>query len=463
MPARVPAQWETCLLKKATTSVWQDVLEEIGEAIGPQRFQLWFHSLELLDLDDQRAVIGTPNVFTRDWLEKRFKSVVEEAVARVVGRSLPVEFRIDASLYRRKQTEISRDVEAAESLREDPQADDRGRPGRTLSNFVAAPCNELAYRAACRVVEDVGTFYNPLFIHGKSGLGKTHLLQGIAHALRGRRGIRTRLVSGEEFTNQFVQSVRGGNRATFKKRFRDVDVLLMDDVSFLSSKHGTQEEFLHTVDALLNVGRQVVISSEVHPREIREFHPGLVSRLVGGLVVRLDAPDLATRIEILKVKAAQRQISLSRKVLEHIAADVVGNVRELEGALACVGNVSRDGEEVTQLPLVQRAIAHLVAPSPAPLNMQRIEQEVCGYFNVDVQKLHTRNRSRSVSHPRQICMYLGRELVGASYQEIAEYFGSRNHTTAIGAWKNIQSKSQHDADTRRHLMLLRAELKQCRP
>jgi len=458
----VPLQWGFCLLKRTTTSVWENVLEEIGEAIGPQRFQLWFHSLKLLELDDERAVVGTPNLFTRDWLEKRFKLVVEDAVARVVGRALAVEFRIDGSLYRRRQTEIAKDVDDPGAPREEIHAEERGKSRRTLSNFVVAACNELAYRAACRVVEDVGTFYNPLCIHGSSGLGKTHLLQGIAHALTARRGIRTRLVTGEEFTNQFVLSVRGGSRADFKKRFRGVDVLLVDGVDFLSSKQGTQEEFLHTVDALLNAGRQVIIASEAHPRELPEFHQGLVSRLAGGLVVRLDQPELATRVAILKAKAAERQLCLSPKIMEHIAASVTGNVRELEGALACVGNTCQEGVDTVELPMVQRAIAHLVPSSPEPLNMARIEKEVGRYFDVPVEKLHTRNRSRSVAYPRQICMYLGRELVGSSYQEIAEHFGSRNHTTAIGAWKNIQAKSEQGGDTRRHLMLLRARLKQSR-
>ncbi|MFH0962443.1 MAG: chromosomal replication initiator protein DnaA [Planctomycetota bacterium] len=442
-------------------SVWETALDHIKEAIGPQKFQLWFQCSKLIEVDDQRAVIGVPNLLTRDWLERRFTRIVTESLAAAVGRELTVEFKIDAQLYRDRQSEIASATDAKTCAA--PVQPEEARARYALANFVVGPCNELAYRAACRVVEDVGTFYNPLFIHGGSGLGKTHLLQGIAHALRGRRRLKTLPVSAVDFTSQFVQSARNGDFTSFRSRFRSADVLLVDEMDFLANKEGTQEEFLHTFDALLHAGRQIIIASSVHPRELSNFNRHLVGRLIMGLVVRLDPPDMETRVRILQAKAAERELSLPAPVAQYVAANLSGNVRELEGALNCVTNLRDEKGSLEDLAAVRQVVSHLVVATAAePLTLRRIEGAVREYFGIEAEKLHSRQRSRAVAYPRQICMYLARELAGTAFQEIAGFFGSANHTTAISACNTIRSRSERDPETRKHLMLLRARLKQTR-
>lgn len=448
-------------MTQTAVHLWEKVLEEIQETIGPQKFQLWFLSTRLISLDETAAVVGVPNVFTRDWLERRFAGEVSRALEGALGRPVDVTFRIDAELYRRRRDEIANAVPTGRSAAPARPTCTR-KPSQTLSGFVVGACNELAYRAVCRVAEDVGTFYNPLFIHGASGLGKTHLLRGMEHALSARRGTRTRYVSGEGFTNQFVQSARAGNVPQFRKQYRSLDVLIIDDLDFLSKKHGTQEELLHTFDVLVHMSRQIVVASNTHPREIPEFNGNLVNRFVGGLVVRVDPPDYETRLAILKEKATRRAIKLEKAVADYIAAHLSGSVRELEGALNSVANLLASGIDSGDIGRITEALAPLVGSVPEKVTADMVCKAVCEFFSVSAADIRSGSKARSIAYPRQLCMYLSRAMTDASYHEIAAAFGSRNHTTALSACRNVKHKAENDPDVQRHLAVLRAKVKLAR-
>lgn len=448
-------------MNQTAVHLWEKVLEQIREAIGPQKFQLWFLATSLIDVDERTAVIGVPNVFTRDWLERRFTGEVSRALETALGRSVDVSFRIDAELYRNRRSEIAKATPTKSSVAP-VAATCSGKPSHTLSSFVVGACNELAYRAVCRVVEDIGTFYNPLFIHGASGLGKTHLLRGMEHALSVRRGTRTRYVSGESFTNQFVQGARTGNVALFRKRFRSVDVLVIDDLDFLSNKHGTQEELLHTFNALTHMSRQIVVASNAHPREIPEFNGSLVNRFVGGLVVRIDPPDYQTRLAILKDKALARRIKLDKRVADYIAAHLSGSVREIEGGLNSVANLLAVGVDPGDIKRITEALGPLVGSVPDKVSAEMVCKAVCEFFSVTAKDIRSGSKARSIAYPRQLCMYLTRAMTDASYHEIAAAFGSRNHTTAMSACRTVKSKAENAPEVQRHLALLRAKIKLAR-
>jgi len=448
-------------VNQTAVHLWETVLQSIQETIGPQKFQLWFLSTRLIDIDDTAAVVGVPNVFTRDWLERRFAGDVSRALEAALGRRVDVTFRIDPGLYKRRQGEIAKALPSEPTVAP-PKPACTGKPSHTLSSFVVGLCNELAYRAVCRVIEDIGTFYNPLFIHGASGLGKTHLLRGMEHALSARRGTRALYVSGESFTNQFVQSARAGNVLQFRKRFRSLDVLIIDDLDFLSNKRRTQEELLHTFNALVHMSRQIVVASNLHPREIPEFNGNLVNRFVGGLVVRTDPPDYETRLAILKEKAARRCVKLEKPVADYIAAHLPGSVRELEGALNSVANLLAGGVDPGDIGRITEALAPLVGSVPEKVTAVMVCKAVCEFFSVTAADIRSGSKARSIAYPRQLCMYLTREMTDASYHEIAAAFGSRNHTTAMSACRTVKDKAESDPETQRHLALLRAKVKLAR-
>jgi len=446
-------------LQQATATLWEKVLPNIETEVGPQRFRLWFGETKLVSFDDQCATIGVPNVFTRDWLEKGFADVVRRALASCLGHAVEVRFKIDATLYRRRQDEIANDVATTPSAPPPDRPDSRGTCP-TLSNFVTGPCNELAFRAVSRVIEDVGTFYNPLFVQGPAGAGKSHLLRGMKYALRSRRGVRAEYLTAEGFANHYIDRVRSKNLVEFRKHFRNVDVLIIDDIGFFSGKRGTQQEFLHTFNSLANTSRQIVVAAGVHPRELPEFDTNLVSRFVGGLVVRVDAPDYDTRMAILRHKAVERGLALDRQVADHIVAHVTGSVRALEGALNTLENLVLSGVSLTDFERIQDALQPLVGSAPERLSVAMIERVVCEHFDLRREEICSRRKSRSVSYPRQMSMYLARELTESSFLEIAAYFGGRNHTTAMSACRAMSRRAEADHDTQRHLALLRTKIKQ---
>jgi chromosomal replication initiator protein len=308
-----------------------------------------------------------------------------------------------------------------------------------LSEFVVGPCNRVAHASALSAVEEPGQGANPLVLHGPVGTGKTHLLEGIYIGLRRSRAeARVLYVTAEEFTNRFVQAMRAAKLPSFRRQFRQCDALLVDDLHFLAGKKATQEEFLHTFDALLADGRQLVVTCDCHPRLADEFTPELTDRLLGGAVWGLTPPDADTRLAILRSRSAAGPSPVPDDVLGVLARRLRGNVRELEGALHSLRHYGRVTGRPIDLPLAQEALADLLRHAVRVVQLADVDAAVCRALKLEAGALQAKGRAWAVSHPRMLAMFLARKHTAAAYSEVGAYFGGRNHSTAVAAEKKVR-------------------------
>jgi chromosomal replication initiator protein len=439
--------------------------------VGQQRFHVWFDNSTRLDLRQDGLEIAVPNDFISEWIGKNFTRPIQEAAHEVLGTPLPVRFQVVPELFEVGSAKrsahktnghpaegqasggepIARAAAAIVPLPARPSAaapEPRKVPVATasqprlrhqLDTFVVGPGNQLAYNTAIYVAEFPGAQYNPLFIHGNCGLGKTHLLQGLC-----RRFIelhptkRWMYLTGEEFTNEFLTALRNNKLDAFRRKMRDLDLLVIDDVHFLGGKKATQEEFLHTFNAIEAMGRQVVMASDNHPKLIEELGESLINRFVSGMVVRIDPPNYATRCEILRALALRAQMPLSEEVIAWIARRVTQNVRELEGAIIRIGAHVRLSGRDADVTTVQEALGDLDRQLVAPVKPESILQAVCDYFGLEHKDLMSGRRQRTISLARSVAMFLVRKTAKLSFPEIGSRMGKRNHSTVISACRRIE-------------------------
>jgi chromosomal replication initiator protein len=413
--------------------------------------------------------IGAPNRFFQEWLESKFADEVRAAASQVLGRSLRIRFTIDSDLFqaaRRAQEGITQTgIEEADARpttlkpairleRDEPapltaarRAPTRQRRWHNLAEFVVGPCNRLAHAAAVSVVEAIGQNVNPLVLHGPIGVGKTHLLEGIYGGVRKANShARVCYTRAEEFTNRFVQAMRLGKLGNFRKHFRECEVLLIDDLNFLAGKRATQEEFLHTFDALVADGRQVVVACDCHPKLTDDYLPELADRLLGGAAWGLTPPDAETRLAILRAKTARGDEPLSEDVLRLIAEQLRGNVRELEGAIHSVRHYGRVLGRPVDAALAREALGDLLRHSVRVLRLADVDEAVCRALHLGAGSLQAKQRAWAVSHPRMVAMYLARKHTAAAYSEIGNHFGGRNHSTVVAAEKKVRRWLQDDSE-----------------
>jgi len=431
--------------------VWTDILADIRKEIGEQRYNLWIGHTEVVHLDAERVEIGVPNLFVQEWLEGHFSDIFKRVCVRHVGGSPAVRFVITGKLFqesRKKALEAEQDilVEGARSTRPDA-AGSRINEAFRLESFVVGSCNRLAYACAKELIQGGAGKFNPLFIHAASGLGKTHLLQAIWWAVGDAKDSRrVEYVAAEEFTNQFVYAMRGGKLDAFRNKYRKVDILFIDDVHFFCDKSALQEEFLHTYDVLDAENKQVVLASDVHPKMLKRLKESLASRFASGMVVRLGKPDFSTRVDILKGKAKQLRCRVSEDVLRYIARGFEGNTRELVGALLTVVGYARLTKGKITLDVAREALTELGRVSERVVDLDVIEKAVSFHFGVSQQDLHSSRRTKAVALPRQVCMYLARELTNLSCAEIAGHFGGKHHTTIVFGHRRIAELCRKDRD-----------------
>ncbi len=454
----------------------QALEQAISQRIGEPRYKLWFEGRTRFHWENDQLTIGVPNRHFGEWVEKNFGPAAAAAAQEVFGQAMQVRFVIDPQLFqeaRREQDEAraahpssdregadpqpsrdcqkaefrpSRDHKGAEKAQESPR---RVRRWRRLSDFVVGSCNRVAHAAAQSVVEAPGEGANPIVLHGPVGTGKTHLLEGIYAGLRrAHPDWRVLYLTSEDFTNRFVNALRMKNLASFRKHFRECDALLVDDLHFLASKKATRTEFLHTFDALLADGRQMVLTCDCHPHLADDFTPELTDRLLGGVIWGLTPPDAATRLEILRHKSFPRgarergdgegEKPLSEEVLRFLADQLHGNVRELEGAVQSIRHYSRATGRAIDVPLVREAVADLLRHAVRVVQLADIDAAVCGVLRLDQGALQSKGRIWAVSHPRMVAMFLARKHTAASYSDIGKHFGGRNHSTAVAAEKKVR-------------------------
>ena len=475
----------------------------IAQRVGPQRFHVWFNNSTRLDLKQDGLEIAVPNDFISEWIGSHFSQPIQEAAHEVLGCSLPVRFSVVPQLFEvdttdqapggplkapkgkpqdggkaamrpfpiREQghpltpTPISTEPSTATVQVKDPAVeavwkslpmmapkkpvpgvDDLAiaQPGRPrlrheIETFVVGQSNQLAYNTAIYVAEFPGAQYNPLFLHGGCGLGKTHLLQGLCRRFISHHPTkRWTYLTGEEFTNEFLTSLRGNKIDVFRRKMRELDLLVIDDVHFLGGKKATQEEFLHTFNAIEAMGRQVVIASDDHPKMIEEFGESLINRFVSGMVVRIDPPNFATRCEILRSLSLRGGMSLSEEVVGWIARRVTQNVRELEGAITRVEAFVKLTGRVPDVEMAHDALGDLDRQLVAPVRPDNILQSVCDYFGLENKDLMSGRRQRTISLARSVAMYLVRKTAKLSFPEIGTRMGKRNHSTVISACRRIE-------------------------
>jgi chromosomal replication initiator protein len=438
--------------------------EAIARRIGERRYHVWFERCTKLTRNNDQIVVGVPNRFYLDYLQSKFAEAVRAASAEVFGQAMAVLFAIDPELFqaaRRAQQQSATEPPARNDVTkvpsasagsdspksaEAPAAPARRRHGgherrwRKLHEFVVGPCNRVAHASALSVVEEPGQGANPLVLHGPVGTGKTHLLEGIYVGLRrSRQEWRVCFVTAEDFTNRFVQAMRLGKLTAFRKQFRECDALLLDDLHFLASKRATQEEFLHTLDAVCTDGRQVVATCDCHPRLTDQFLPELADRLLGGAIWSLLPPDAKTRLDLLRQKSTRlSHETWPDEVLELLTDRLTGNVRELEGALHSVQHYARVAGRPVDLELAREALGDLLRHSVRVIQLADIDRAVCAVMRLTSGALQARQRGWSVSHPRMLAMYLARKHTAATYVEIGQHFGGRSHSTVVAAEKKIR-------------------------
>ncbi len=450
----------------------QQLGRAIAERIGQSRYDLWFRGHTQFVLQGETLLVGVPNLHFQEWLLEKFGDEVRSAAAEVLGYTAEVRFVIDPELFRAARAEqeaaksrsssplvpsprtfasepekVSSPTAVASSIAEsqktsmaEPQKSLRpARRWHSLQDFVVGPCNRVAHASAVSVVEEPGQGANPLVLHGPVGTGKTHLLEGIYAGLRKRfPDLRVQFVTAEEFVNRFVQTTRFGKQGAFRKTFRECGALLLDDLNFLAKKRATQEEFLHTFDALMADGRQMVLTMDCHPRLSEDLLPELVDRLLGGAVWGLLPPDAETRLAILRAKSAAVAPRVPEEVLQFLARQLRGNVRELEGALNSVRHFSKVTGRPIDVPLAREALADLLRHAVKVVGLADVDRAVCRVLRLPDGQLQSKIRSWAVSHPRMLAVYLCRKHTSASYTEVAKYFGAKTHSSAVAAEKKVR-------------------------
>jgi chromosomal replication initiator protein len=436
--------------------LWDDVSRRLRDTLNETTFATWFAAARPASLDDGSFVVVVPNDFVRSWIESHFLGLLRAATRDALRREVRVVLTVG---------EPAEPGDGQPSVA--PQAPAETQPGAnpkyTFDNFVIGSSNRFAHAAALAVAEAPAQAYNPLFIYGGTGLGKTHLLQAIAaYVSNHSKGLTTRYVTSETFTNDFINSLRDKRIEGFKHRYRAYDVLLVDDIQFLEGKERFQEEFFHTFNSLYEAGRQIVISSDRPPKEIATLEERLRSRFEWGLITDIQPPDLETRIAILRKKVTTDGIAVTDpEVLTFIAGRVSTNIRELEGALTRVVAFSSLTGLTLDVELAEQVLRDLFPNSGEipEVTISRIQEAVCERFSLSVQELCSPRRSQAVAYPRQVAMYLSRELTDSSLPKIGKEFGGRDHTTVLHANAKITRMISEDRAVYNLVQDLTAQIK----
>ena len=432
---------------QVSKNTWDQVLGAIQRKVSAHSFKTWFSPTTLLGEDASSLTVGVPNHWFADWLKTHYLGMIHEALRDAQHPGLLVRFhpeQEERSDVPRIAGTPARDAGRKPAKRSYPTPALNQR--YQFESFVVSSCNQFAHAAAIAVAEQPKRAYNPLYIYGGVGLGKTHLMQAIGNRV-GRRGdMRMAYISSEHFMNELINAIRFKKTQEFKERFRNIDLLLIDDIQFLAGKERTQEEFFHTFNALHDAEKQIVITSDVPPREIPTLEDRLRSRFEWGLIADIQPPDLETKVAILGQRAEAEGVELPGDVALFIASNSKSNIRELEGLLIrVVAYASMSGKEIS-LELARHTLSGLIASESPATTTDSIQKLVCNYYNLRISQLKSRNNSQQIVFPRQIAMYLCKQLTTCSLQEIGQRFGGKHHSTVIHAVQKIDKKRNTDKE-----------------
>ena len=441
-------------------SILSEILAELRMSVPGQQFDMWFSCLRIFSINESSVTFITPNDFIKEWLYSNYKDIFSGAVYRVLNSSREVIFLTeDESL--RQSLALTPDSNEAAILPTELPASNRHMNSLNgyyrFENFIVGPCNRLAHAAAVAVSESPGLAYNPLFIHGASGLGKTHLLYAIHSVLLSRRTVKTLYLSCEQFVNHFISTIRSNKWDEFRNLYRSLDVLLLDDIQFFENLQGCREEFFHTFNALYNARKQIVITSDCPPESLKSLEDRLVSRFKWGLLCSVDSPTLETRVAIIEKKASLMNINLTHDLASYLAEHIPGNIRELEGAIVRLGKELKVTRNAITLDFIKKVIREITGNKKS-VSIEAILHAVSDRFNVSISQLQSKSRTRSLTLPRQITMYLSRKLTNMSLTEIGGFLGGRDHSTVIHADEKIIELLKKDKNLLFVLQKIESEL-----
>jgi len=438
------------------SEVWQELIASLESTLSRAALNRWLKHISPLSLDDEVLRLGVPNAFARDWLERKALHQLRAEASRLLGRAVRVELvvqQLDLGLPAAAETEAEPAPvvrSPASHRRDDDFAPTPLVPRYTFDNFVVGKSNQFAQAAALAVANAPACSYNPLFIYGGVGLGKTHLMHAIGHhAAANRPELNIAYVTGDTFTYHVVTSIREDRFGAFRSRYRGVDLWLVDDIQFIAAKERTEAEFFQTFNALYETGRQVVITSDRPPKELQIMDARLRSRFEWGLLADIKPPDLETRMAILQRKAALEQVAVGDDVIRYIANIVQSNIRILEGALTkVIAAASLTAQSISLHLAMEQLKDHSIGDYLRPISINLIQEVVAEHFHIDLADMTARKRTREVVFPRQVAMYLARELLKASFPEIAKRFGGKDHSTVIHACNKVRGRLESDPQLR---------------
>ena len=452
--------------------MWQATLGELELTLSKANFTTWFKNTFISSYDNNRIVISVPNTFTKAWLEKKYHEPIVRALRNVTSNAVrEVTYRVEV----RNTTQLAQFAEQAETTRpafsepstdfsqqnsQAPVSDVGLNPRYRFDAFIVGKSTELAHAAAMSAAANPGKSYNPLYIYGESGLGKTHLLQAIGHhILASKPDSKVMYVTCERFTNEFINAVRGGRGKEFKETYRNVDVLLVDDIQFLTGREGTQDEFFHTFNTLQQLDKQMVFSSDRSPKDIQGLEPRLRTRFEWGMTCDVSSPDFETRVAILEAKSRERRVDLGNEILRYIAGTIQMNVRELEGALNKILAYHQFKNTTATMESVQTLLQSFVPNMPKrTITPRRLIEIVVGYYDLSLEEILGQSREQRLAYPRQIAMYLLREEAKCSFPAIGTHLGGRDHTTAMHACGKINTLLKTNEQLKRDIGLIREKL-----
>jgi chromosomal replication initiator protein len=454
------------VMEESYRKIWDEIASEIHPRVSGDAFQRWFTAIELVQADELAITFQVPNTIYQLWIESNYLSLVQSATLAVLGSPRIIKFRVidngkPGSLGETRTEPVSEPSQAIIAYQEAEAASNHGmNPRNTFDSFVVGSNNQFAHAAALAVAQSPAKTYNPLFIYGGVGLGKTHLMQAIGQqAIDRKKTFKVMYLSSEKFTNEFIDAIQHNTLVKFRKRYRQADVLLIDDIHFLAGKERSQEEFFHTFNTLFDGRKQIVLSSDRPASEIANLEQRLVSRFEWGLTAELQPPDIETRMAILKKKAQALHVHLAQDVLEFLAQRVRTNVRRLEGALMRVASfVSLSGREISRETVEQLLRDILQEEAKKTVTIDQIQKKVAEHFDVRLADMTSKRRPANIAFPRQVAMYLARRHTKASLNEIGDAFGGRDHGTVLHACKTVTGRIVKEDQVRQLIVLLDTQL-----
>jgi len=438
---------------KNIKKIWMETLESLKEKISEQNVSTWIKPINPVKISGNVLTVEVPNKFIKDWVKDNYKKTIEETLSAVGTVNYIINIKINEKskkIINKEKDNIRKSVDIVEEKLQIPEQNLLNINNRyTFESFVSGPSNQFAHAAAMAVSNNPATTYNPLFIYGGVGLGKTHLINAIGNEIH-KRNNKTKICyySSEKFTNELINSLRHARMEEFRNKFRSIDILLIDDIQFIAGKKSTQEEFFHTFNALYESHKQIVVTSDKFPKEIPDLEERLRSRFEWGLIADIQAPDTETKQAILKMKADQNNIELPEDVIYFIANSISNNVRELEGYLIRIGAFSSLTSTPINIDMAKKVLKDILIENNREITIEKIQKRVAEHFQIKVNDLKSSKRLKSIVFPRQIAMYICRNMTNLSYPEIGAKFGGKDHSTIIHAIKKIEKNMQDDLHTK---------------